>query len=123
MKKKTIHERIMEQATEIREETQNWESIHKDGCSDPCWPDGVNLNLIHNHICYEKDEVRRLCKESGETPPSEFYFPTPPVVNENFFAMPDSERAKRIKSCPGWECANLEPCGKKAFDDSQLSLF
>jgi hypothetical protein len=123
MKKESTREQIMEQATEIRQETQNWESIHKSGCSDPFWPDGVNLNLIHNHICYEKDEIRRLCKESEEAPPPEFYFPTPPIVDENFFAVPNSERAKKIKSRPGWKCANLDSPGKKPFDDSQMSLF
>lgn len=123
MKKKTIHEQIVEQAAEIRQEAQSWKSIHKDGCSDPTWPDGVNLNLIHNHICYEKNEIRRLCKESGESPPPEFYFPTPPIVDENFFAIPHSARAERIKSNPGWRCANLELPDKKSFDDSQMSLF
>lgn len=123
MKQKSIHEQIIEQAEEIRQETQNWESIHKGGCSDPFWPDGVNLNLIHNHICYEKNEIRRLCKESGKSPPPEFYFPAPPIVDENFFAVPNSARAKKIKSCHGWECANLEPPTKKSFDDSQMSLF
>ena len=123
MKKESIHAQIMEQATEIRLETQSWEDIWENGCSDPFWPDGVNLNLIHNHICYEKDEIRRLCKESGESPPPEFYFPTPPVVDENFFAAPNSKRARKIKSNPGWKCANPEPPEKKKFDDSQMSLF
>ena len=26
--------------------------LKKNGCSDPAWPDGVNLNLVRNHIIY-----------------------------------------------------------------------
>lgn len=29
-----------------------WDDIKKNGCSDPAWPDGVNLNLVRNHIIY-----------------------------------------------------------------------
>ena len=123
MKKLTVHEQILSNAEEIRKAIQHWEDIHKNGCNDPGWPDGANLNLVHNHVCYYKNEIRRLCAESGEPQPPEFYLPTPPVVDSNYFAKPSSARAKRIKSCPSWKCATLEPIEKKKFDDSQMSLF
>lgn len=122
-KKLTVHDQIQANAEEIRKEIRIWKDIRKSGCNDPSWPDGVNLNLVHNHVCYHKNEIRRLCAEAGENPPSEFYLPTPPIVDSNYFAKPSSARAKRIKSCPGWECANPEPIEKKKFDDTQTSLF
>lgn len=123
MKKKPVHEQILSSAEEIRKEIRVWEDIRKIGCNDHSWPDGVNLNLIHNHVCYYKNEIRRLCAESGEPQPPEFYLPTPPIVDSNYFAKPNSARARRIKSCPSWKCATPEPVGKKKFNDSQMSLF
>jgi len=123
MKKLSLHEQIQANAQEICKAIQHWEDIHKNGCNDPGWPDGVNLNLLHNHVCYYKRQIRELCTESGKIPPPEFYFPTPPVVDSNYFAKPKSERAQRIMSRPGWRCATSEPISKKAFDDTQTSLF
>lgn len=36
----------------IDERFHTWNQIAQHGCSDPFWPDGVNLNLIRNHIIY-----------------------------------------------------------------------
>ena len=33
-------------------EYKHWDDLKKNGCSDPAWPDGVNLNLVRNHIIY-----------------------------------------------------------------------
>lgn len=33
-------------------EYQHWDDLKKNGCSDPAWPDGVNLNIVRNHIIY-----------------------------------------------------------------------
>ena len=45
-----------ERRNEIREqldaEYKHWDDLKKNGCSDPAWPDGVNLNLVRNHIIY-----------------------------------------------------------------------
>lgn len=29
-----------------------WDQIHEHGCQDPSWEDGVNINLVRNHIIY-----------------------------------------------------------------------
>ena len=36
----------------IDERFQVWNHIAQNGCSDPGWPDGVNMNLVRNHIIY-----------------------------------------------------------------------
>ena len=33
-----------------RRELEHWQNIFTNGCSDPAWPDGCNLNLTRNHI-------------------------------------------------------------------------
>lgn len=37
---------------EIDHEFAVWNDIARNGCSDPFWPDGVNMNLTRNHIIY-----------------------------------------------------------------------
>ena len=34
----------------IDERFRAWNQIAQNGCSDPGWPDGVNMNLVRNHI-------------------------------------------------------------------------
>lgn len=43
----------------IRESHEQWKRLRENGCNDPFWTDGVNLNLVRNHIIYG----RRLCEE------------------------------------------------------------
>lgn len=37
---------------EIENEYARWNHIANNGCQDPFWPDGCNMNLIRNHIIY-----------------------------------------------------------------------
>lgn len=37
---------------EIEAEYTRWNYIANNGCQDPFWPDGCNMNLIRNHIIY-----------------------------------------------------------------------
>lgn len=37
---------------EIDREFQRWNDIACSGCQDPIWPDGVNMNLVRNHIIH-----------------------------------------------------------------------
>ena len=37
---------------ELDREFQRWNDIACSGCQDPTWPDGVNMNLVRNHIIY-----------------------------------------------------------------------
>ena len=41
----------------IRESHEQWKRLWENGGNDPFWTDGVNLNLVRNHIIYG----RRLC--------------------------------------------------------------
>ena len=37
---------------EIRKEFDRWNEIAANGCGDPGWEDGVNMDLVRNHIIY-----------------------------------------------------------------------
>ena len=42
---------------ELEKAYAQWESLYKQGGSDPFYPDGVNLNLVRNHILYFKRQI------------------------------------------------------------------
>ena len=54
MAKYIPHEKMTVQQiqAEIDREFQQWNNIACSGCQDPSWPDGVNMNLVRNHIIY-----------------------------------------------------------------------
>lgn len=41
-------------------ELERWNAIRKNGSNDPLWPDGVNLNLVRNHIIYANRRLKEL---------------------------------------------------------------
>ena len=41
-------------------ELERWNTIRKNGSNDPLWPDGVNLNLVRNHIIYANRHLKEL---------------------------------------------------------------
>ena len=82
---------------EIEKEIHRWNYIMKNGASDPCWPDGVNMNLVRNHIIYHLQKIQEL----SERPMQLSIFDTipgmptqqiladkriPPLVDDNFMA-------------------------------------
>jgi len=87
------------EVAEIHERADRWNSIMQNGCSDPFWPDGVNLNLVRNHIIYAKNRIREICEENGLIPPDEIDCYIPPQVPDNLFRGDiESDRGKRIAS-------------------------
>lgn len=43
------------------EALRDWKDIYENGCTDPFWPDGVNLNLVRNHIRYYNGMIQDVC--------------------------------------------------------------
>ena len=76
-------------AAELVERFARWDFLYQHGCSDPTWSDGVNLNLVRNHIIYAK----RQLEES-----------TPPEVDQNYMARADEIRSNVQKSLKIYQC-------------------
>ena len=75
---------------ELEKAYAQWESLYKQGGSDPFYPDGVNLNLVRNHILYFKrqiEETQPLYKNSEA-----YQRELPPQVEDGYMA-----RAKEIR--------------------------
>lgn len=103
------HKEIEECCNTLRTTPPKWIHHRDYGCQDPFWPDGINMNLLRNHMIYAKNTIRFICKEYGFLEPAELDIPIPPYVDENFFANPNCDRAKRYQSFGN--CCNQEnPC-------------
>lgn len=78
-------------AAQLKAEYQNWHYYYEQGGNDPSWPDGVNLELIRNHIIYAKSQCEELL--TPEQYPPEYHLPLPPVVRRSYMA-----RASEIRT-------------------------
>lgn len=117
-KEKTLEQMLKEECQELLKEIESWKNICENGCSDPFWPDGTNMNLTRNHIIYHKTKIEGLCIIMALSFPSEYYIPTPPEVSNYYMAnLKQKERVKRISS--GGKVLTTK---KLIYDDSQMSF-
>ena len=75
---------------ELKKAYAQWESLYKQGGSDPFYPDGVNLNLVRNHILYFKrqiEETQPLYKNTEL-----FQRELPPQVEDGYMARAEEIR-------------------------------
>lgn len=119
MKKKSPEQIIKECAYNIIREIAIWKHIQEQGCSDPFWPDGCNMNLTRNHILSYKREIREICEENSIPLPEEYYFPTPPEVDDHYMAtLKQKQRVQRLR-----RQGNKLNRKKTEYDLGQQSLF
>lgn len=83
-KQKTINEQIKDLTESLRNSLSRWCDIRDNGCTDPCWSDGTNMNLVHNHIIYYKKQLMELIKDNFMLYPMEFFIPVPPEVPNDY---------------------------------------
>lgn len=92
MAKYIPHEKMTPQQiqAEIDCEFQDWNKIACSGCQDPGFPDGVNMNLIRNHIIYwyrlmdEKQRAETQISIFDSQPPEVPRRPVPPKVPAHY---------------------------------------
>ena len=121
-REKTAEERMDALRRALLDEWGIWEHIRMYGCSDPFHPDGVNMNLIRNHIIASRRDMQRLAEEAGTALPETFYWEPPDPVNPNYMC-PDSrsfrERWKRqMMSYP-----SLSTQRPPAYEKDEIVLF
>lgn len=79
-----------------------WERLKEYGGSDPFYSDGVNMNLVRNHISYYKAKIEETIPE-GEYPEI-YYKETPPIVSSDYMARNDEIRRNAQKTLALFEC-------------------
>ena len=60
MKERTPQEKVQQYCRNVREEIEQWKDINKNGCNDPFWSDGCNMNLTRNHIIYAQEQIQKI---------------------------------------------------------------
>lgn len=99
LRKKTPEQLLSGYRKEIISEQRKWIETNENGCNDPFWTDGCNMNLIRNHILYAKEKISEICEEYNIPYPEEYYIPTPPEVDNNYMAnLKQKDRVERIKT-------------------------
>lgn len=68
---------------EIANRIDRWNYLCEFGGKDPTYADGVNMNIVRNHILIAKQKCE---KELDGDYPQEYYFPTPDVVDPDYMA-------------------------------------
>ena len=91
----------------MKNDYEHWKDVYDNGCNDPSWADGFNLNLIRNHIIYDKIQLQKILTED-ELP--EIYFKElPSEVDPDYIAKKEEilENAKSYYNvcvhAEGWD--------------------
>lgn len=114
---------IEEYAHQIMLEIGHWNYILENGCNDPFWPDGTNMNLTRNHIISYKLEIAKYCEATGSELPPEYYLPTPPEVDNDYLAIKKGKRADSLRVWVDVGDQTKEQIKKMMPEDVQLTLF
>ena len=77
---------------ELKEDFERYQYVLENGSNDPLWSDGVNLNLIRNHIIHQKKIIEN--KFVNESYPAIYFQSTPDEVNSDFMVHEDMIRQK-----------------------------
>ena len=96
------NKRTEELGKNIRDSFARWNYIYQNGARDPFWEDGVNLELVRNHIIYDK----RRCEEEllPEQYPPEYHIELPPVVDRLYMARVDEIKEHAAHSLEVYIC-------------------
>lgn len=71
-----------------------WNFLYENGGTDPFWPDGVNLNLVRNHIIYYKFSMEKL-----DFYPEAYYWELPQKVEDSYMANIEKIYGDAKKTC------------------------
>ena len=116
-KKKTAAEELKELVEDCAERYTRWHTLRTEGGSDPFWSDGVNLNLLRNHIKYAKHQINEHCAKHGLVIPAIYYRPMPPEMPNDFYVVTGKHYQRRM------ELKRQREETAKAEGAVQLSLF
>lgn len=119
MKEETSEKIVKSYCQHIREEIAQWKYINQNGCNDPFWSDGCNMNLTRNHIIYYQSKMREACTENQLPLPEEYYLSLPPEVDNNYMAnLKQKPRVERL--C---QLGRIMTGRIYQYDENQMSLF
>lgn len=115
----TAEDKVKEYRQCIRREIEHWKVINQNGCNDPFWSDGRNMNLVRNHIIYYQSKIHEACTENQLSLPEECYLSLPPEVDNNYMAnFKQKPRVERLR-----QMGRITTGRVYQYDENQMSLF
>lgn len=122
-KKKSLE--IQRKEAELIKDYARWHNLYENGGQDPFYSDGCNLNLIRNHIIFDKRRLDEL-----EYFPDAYNWELPDVVPNDYMARPDyiRERAndalEKIRQDENYKYIvdNYKRVSKKVHEDLNLEF-
>lgn len=77
-------------AKSLEESFARWHYIYQNGGSDPFYTDGLNLNLVRNHIISYKRKIEETLEQ--ENYPEVYFKEIPPEIDRDYMAREDEIR-------------------------------
>lgn len=102
-KKQTLEQELQQYRDCLMESYERWGEIKIDGCNDPAWTDGQNLNLVRGHIMHDRFKIYEICLLQGRNLPPESALPAPPEAPAGYMA--NLEQTERVKRLQAYGCA------------------
>ena len=127
MKKLSPEEMISSWALQCSKSYEQWQSIFENGCQDSFWEDGINLNLVRNHIIYFQRQMNALCEEIGYLKPEICGREIPKAVDPHYMAGTEKieKQARKaldlIEQCD--EYCKLVSFGKQLTDEQKTAVY
>ena len=122
-KKKRFGQKLLKLREEIIDQIDRWNTLKTQGGSDPAWADGVNMNLVRQHVIAYKKEMEKICRENSLSLPEEYWVSVPPKVPDYYMAKPKEieknarralERYEADKNYQWLKTCNISTNKKKA---------
>lgn len=89
-KKATTEEKAIKKVGQLaqgmEERFEQWNYLKEKGGSDPFYEDGINMNLVRNHIFHYRRQIKELCDKKGIRLPEVYYQEIPPEVDPKYMA-------------------------------------
>lgn len=108
-------EQIKTLCSRISSDTQRWIDINENGCWNPSWSDGTNMNLVRRHIIWSKRNIVEICVKYNCPLPEEYFSPVPPEVSEYYMAYPKRVESMLVRPA-------VVTSVKAKFDQKQLAF-
>lgn len=81
----------------IKRSFERHEELLTEGGQDPLWPDGVNANLVRNHIIYDQAQAKEYAEAHGLSVPPVVTRAVPGAVPRDFEAPGSIEAGRAAK--------------------------
>lgn len=100
-------EQYNEYCSELKGRYYRYHTLFHRGCNDPNWCDGVNLNLVRNHIIHYKKCLEDILGDRYWLYPDEYFYPEPIELPDTLMVQSRISRVvgymQKSVDCPSYK--------------------